>query len=77
MSTTTTTRTEHLAWCKQRALEYVEAGDVNQAFSSMASDLGKHPETEGHVAIQLGMMMLLGGHLSHPEKMRDFIKGFN
>ena len=35
------TRAEHLAWCKKRALEYVDAGDLLQAYTSMASDLGK------------------------------------
>ncbi len=79
MSTTTTepTRAEHLAWCKQRALQYCEMGDVNQAYASMASDLSNHPETTGHSAIQLGMMMLISGHLSTPDKMREFINGFN
>lgn len=71
------TRQEHLDWCKQRALEYVEAGDVNQAFASMGSDLGKHDETKNHAAIELGMMLLMGGHLNSQEKMRKFIQGFN
>jgi hypothetical protein len=71
------TREEHLAWCKQRALEYVEAGDTTNAYASMASDLSKHPETENHAAIPLGMMMLMSGHLSAPQKMREFINGFN
>jgi hypothetical protein len=71
------TRAEHLAWCKQRALEYVDRGDTQQAFASMASNLGKHPETAGHSALQLGMMLLMGGHLNSPQKMREFIEGFN
>jgi hypothetical protein len=71
------TRSEHLAWCKQRALEYVDQNDLTNAYASMASDLGKHPETERHPAITLGMMMLMGGHLDSPEKMREFINGFN
>lgn len=77
MSTTDTTRTEHLAWCKSRALEYCDMGDTSQAFASMVSDLGKHPETANHSAVQLGMMRLMGGHLSEPNKMREFINGFN
>jgi len=72
-----TTYDEHLAWCKQRALEYVERGDLSQAYASMASDMGKHPETEGHAAISLGMMLMIGGHLDTKEKMRKFIEGFN
>lgn len=71
------TRAEHLEWCKKRALEYIDSGDIGQAWVSMASDLGKHPETAGHSAVQLGMMMLIAGHLSSPQKMRDFILGFN
>lgn len=71
------TRADHLAWCKQRALAYVDAGDLPQAWASMGSDLAKHPETERHSAIQLGTMLLLGGQLSSREKMRKFIEGFN
>lgn len=74
---TDVTRAEHLAWCKQRALEYVDRGDTTNAWASMASDLSKHPETEKHAAIQLGMMMLMGGHLSTTAEMRKFINGFN
>lgn len=70
------TRDEHLAWCKKRALEYVDRGDLPNAWGSMASDLGKHPETKDHSAISLGMMMF-GGHLSTSHEMRRFIDGFN
>lgn len=69
------TRAEHLAWCKQRALEYVDAGDLQNAYASMASDLGKHPETAGHPGIELGMMQLVTGHLRTASDMRDFIEG--
>ena len=31
-------RQEHLDWCKKRALEYCDKGDVQDAFASMASD---------------------------------------
>jgi sulfite exporter TauE/SafE len=75
--TTNTTRAEHLEWCKKRALEYCAIGDVNQAFASMGSDLGKHPETENHAAIELGVMMLMSGMLNTPREMEKFIKGFN
>ncbi len=72
-----TTRQEHLKWCKQRALEYVDMGNLGQAWASMCSDLGEHPETAGHVAIKLGTVMMSNNHLSTPHKMRDFICGFN
>jgi hypothetical protein len=70
-------RQEHLAWCKQRALEYVEAGDLAQALTSMMSDLNKHPETKGHVGIELGVNLSLIGGLSTSRDMRRFIEGFN
>lgn len=35
-------RAEHLAWAKERALEYVERGELIQAVSSMLSDLKKY-----------------------------------
>lgn len=70
------TREEHLAWCKERALLYVDIGDLDQAFASMTSDLDKHPETAGHSGSQIGVMMFLGGLLSTREKMREFIEGF-
>jgi hypothetical protein len=71
------TRTEHLAWCKKRALEYCDAGDPMQALTSMFSDLGKHEETKGHIAINLGMQMMMGGMLSSVSEARRFIEGFN
>lgn len=77
MNTQTESRAEHLAWCKKRALQYCNIGDVAQAFDSMGSDLGKHPETKNHVGIELGMMMLMSGGLNTPETMAEFIRGFN
>lgn len=71
------TREEHLNWSKQRAFEYVDAGDLPNALASMTSDLNKHPETEGHIGIQLGMMQMITGHLATPQAMRHFIEGFN
>ena len=71
------TKQEHLNWCKKRALELVDAGELTQAFASMGSDLNKHPETEGHIGIKLGIIEVMGGHLDTVDKMRDFINGFN
>lgn len=71
------TRAEHLAWCKERALEYVEAGDLTSAFASMVSDLRKHPELARHPGIELGTLLLLSGGLSDPTSMRRHIEGYN
>jgi hypothetical protein len=75
------TREEHLAWCKKRALEYVDRGDLNQALTSMLSDLRKHPETENHIGGVLGVgLAMLPGHrsiINDPDEMRRWIEGFN
>jgi hypothetical protein len=71
------TRTEHLAWCKERALEYVDMGDLQNAFASMASDMQKHPETANLDVQTLGFMLMISGHLDTPDKMRAWIEGFN
>lgn len=70
------TRQEHLEWCKRRALEYVKAGELTNASASMASDLSKHPETEKHLGLELGMMLLIAQKLGTAEEMRKFIEGF-
>jgi hypothetical protein len=70
-------RVEHLAWCKKRAIAYCASGDVRGAFTSMASDMSKHPETSGHQAVSLGMMLMISGALQTPAEMQEFIEGFN
>jgi hypothetical protein len=71
------TRAEHLAWCKERALGELAYGGPANAFASIASDLNKHPETAGHPGIQLGMSLMMIGDLTTAEEMRKFIDGFN
>ena len=70
-------RSEHLEWCKQRANEYIEQNDLRNAFASFQSDMGKHPETSNHLALELGTMLLLGGHLSNQYEMGQWINGCN
>lgn len=70
-------RSEHLQWCKDRALEYVEQDDLNQAFASMASDMSKHPETACPKLTELGFRLLWAGHLDTATKMEKWINGFN
>ncbi len=71
------TRAEHLAWCKRRANEYLIRGDVTNACASFYSDMNKHPETEGHIAIPLMFQMQLGGMLNTVTEAKRFIDGFN
>lgn len=71
-------RAEHLAWCKQRALAYLDGeGNVGDAFASMASDLQKHPATANHRGMEIGLGLMMIGQLSTVHAMREFINGFN
>lgn len=76
------TRAEHLAWCKQRALEYLQPGpyfSIDDAMASMTSDLGKHEETRHHLQMTVPLMLQLrmAGKINTPEEVRKFIEGFN
>ncbi|KKM07723.1 hypothetical protein LCGC14_1731050 [marine sediment metagenome] len=66
-------RQEHLKWCKQRALEYVDRNELTQAYTSFISDLGKHDETCDHPAIKMGVGLMMVGNLNTPDEMRKFI----
>ena len=52
-------RADHLAWAQERALEYVD-DDPAMAFTSLISDLGKHPNLRDHPGLDLGRMLLAG-----------------
>lgn len=68
-------RAEHMRWCKKRALEYLDAGQVADAIASMMSDLTKHPETAG-LNSTLGMLGLLYAQTNDKDGARRFIEGF-
>ena len=71
------TSDEHMEWCKKRALEYLDAGDSRNAFTSMLSDLRKHPDLENHIGLKLGTgFMLLPGWIDNREEVRRWIVGF-
>lgn len=69
-------RQQHLQWCKDRALEYLP-DNPSEAVASMMSDLRNHDELANHIGIEMGMMLLMGGHLESVEKVREWIVGFN
>lgn len=70
-------RSEHLQWCKDRAMEYINRGDVQQGITSFMSDMDKHNETANHSALQLMAMMMFSGQLSSASEAGKFIQGFN
>lgn len=71
------TREQHLKWCKDRALRYLEDGDLTNAVASMGSDLSKHAGT--HSLVENPYLMLLGMQhvLNYDEGgVRQWIEGF-
>lgn len=72
------TREEHLEQCKKRALAYLDRGEVREGFTSMLSDLSKHPETKDHIGGKIGVgFMLLPAWIDNPVEVRRWIVGFN
>lgn len=69
------TRQSHLEWCKKRAHEYLDKGDVHSAVASMMSDMQKHPETAFNSPI-LGMLGIQAAQGDIAEARR-YIDGFN
>ena len=69
-------RQEHLEWCKERALEYLNQGDAVNAITSMLSDLNKHEETRGAGGAMAPLGMLYATQNDH-DGARRFIEGFN
>lgn len=71
------TRDEHLQWAKNRALEYVNSGDLLEAVTSMGSDLNKHPDFRGPIYDQLFTLGLLFEVPKGPQAVKRWIEGFN
>lgn len=68
-------RAEHLAWCKKRALEYLDHGDVKGALTSMNSDLSKHEDLK-QSALALAPLGLSIAMNNDVAAARAFIEGF-
>ncbi len=72
------TRAEHLQWAKDRALEYLDLGDLQNAFSSFLSDMGKHDELAEHLGLD---PRFIAAETSFPQLktagLRRWIEGCN
>jgi hypothetical protein len=72
------TREEHLEWCKQRAREYLDRGELADAVASMGSDMDKHPETrmageKGTLIMYVAMLRIMDGDA---RGVREWVEGF-
>lgn len=68
------TRAEHLQWAKDRAFEYLDKGEIQNAYASFYSDVDKHPDLKYDDFIK-GIGLLANS--STAEAARRFIEGFN
>lgn len=69
-------RQEHVAWAKNRALEYVDRGDLQSAVASMITDMQKGPEPHSPIALQLGVLELTMPGCG-ADRIRHWIEGFS
>jgi hypothetical protein len=69
-------REDHLAWCKKRALEYLDNGEIADAMASMGNDLMQHPELEG-TAQRLMLLGVVYAMNQDSQGARRFIEGFH
>ena len=69
-------REDHIRWCKDRALEYVKLGDLDNAIASMQSDLTKHPETNTPEVIKRALDIELIYAISRHRRVVTWIHGF-
>jgi hypothetical protein len=72
------TREEHLEWCKQRAREYLDRGELADAVASMGSDMDKHPETrmagdKMGTLMYVAMFRITEGDV---QGVREWVEGF-
>lgn len=70
------TRTEHLAWCKERALAYLPH-NPEEAITSMLSDMRKHEENAEVVEGPIGMLGMMELMDPNAHSARRYIEGFN
>lgn len=68
-----TTREEHLIWCKFRAHQYLDQGQISHAIASIQSDLQQHSATKNHQAIGLASRLLIARRLGTIAEVRQFV----
>ena len=68
------TRAEHVQWCKDRAMEYLDHGDLAGAVTSMTSDMSKRDDCNmSQVLLPLGMMYVINHDF---DGVKRWVEGF-
>ena len=73
------TRSEHMNWCKERALVELEHSGPASAIASMKSDFSKHPSTANNpsldMMVTIAMVQLMQGQFNK-QKAKEWVEGF-
>lgn len=70
-------RSDHLAWAKARAIEYIDLGQPHLAIAFMLSDLGKHDAWDGEVLETLGVLGTFEALRRGVSGVCAWVEGFN
>ena len=71
-------RQTHLQWCKDRAKEHLEKGDIANGMASFMSDMGKHEETAKTMNNGLSKMICMQALMSNnAQECIRCVDGFN
>jgi len=70
-------RKEYIEWCKKRALERVEKGELAEAIVALSNDMSKSSKTIDHPLIDYGMILVIAGYFSTAKQVKEFINTIN
>jgi hypothetical protein len=70
------TRDERLEWCKTRAREYLQRGDLTNAVASIISDMNQRYEGLPSCPPELAMIGVMSAANRDHNGVRAFIEGF-
>jgi hypothetical protein len=67
---------DHLRWCKEQAVGYLDRGDAVGAVTAMCSGMRRHRGTANHAGQPLLVQLEAEGRLAGPGELRKFIEEF-
>lgn len=71
-------RAEHLQWCKDRALEYLNNGLIADGMASFISDMAKHEGTNASLNNGLSTLIIVQAIMSNSQaECIRCVEGFN
>lgn len=72
------TRKEHLQWCKDRAIAYIDNAQLAEGMASFTSDMSKHPETNETLRNGISHPIIMQALMTNnPRACTECVNGFN